>query len=660
MKLYSKGTEEVSGTSWLMTRTSSSLVSCEQSPVHGILADNRSCAACADQLIRIFSPAGKLLASIKGNTDVVRALCKVPKGHVSHADFASASNDGAIRLWTLSGRQVGELQGHESFIYSLASLPNGDLLSSGEDRTVRVWRGFQCIQTITHPAISVWSVAVCRETGDIVTGASDKIARVFTRSKDRQAEPQVIRHFEDSVKSSSIPQQQVGEIQKEKLAGPEYLQQKSGTKEGQTVMIREPDGSVTAHQWSIAASQWVKVGTVVDAEGSSGKKVDYLGNEYDYVFDVDIAEGKPPLKLPYNLSQNPYEAATKFIQDNELPMGYLDQVANFIVTNTQGATIGQSSQPAPAGSDPWGTESRYRPGDASAAQVPPPPASRPKVLPQKQYLSIKTANLKTIQKKIEELNEKLIAEGSKEIALNPSGLTTLHNLIQYLEQNPSSTAKPVSADTDGLELILGIVTTWPPAHRLPGLDVLRLLVAATPSAANYRSQDGSSVVESLEQSGVFEDKDRSNNIMLAVRVFANLFETDKGRTLAERKFEKIHELVKTASEGTTNRNLVIAVATLYVNYAVLYTSPPFSELPSAADRALELTDDLAQILASTTDSESVYRSLVAVGTLLTLGEEVQEAAKQVYDINGALKKAEQGIRESRIKGVVAEIRELLK
>ncbi|MCJ1356837.1 MAG: hypothetical protein MMC33_006833 [Icmadophila ericetorum] len=630
--------------------------------VWGVLAYDKDLiiTACADQLIRVFNPAGKLLTSIKGNTDVVRALCKVPKGHVSQADFASASNDGAIRLWKLGGRQVGELHGHESFIYSLASLPNGDILSSGEDRTVRVWRGLECIQTITHPAISVWSVAVCQETGDIVTGASDKIARVFTRSKDRQAEPQVLQHFEDSVKSSSIPQQQVGEIQKEKLPGPEFLQQKSGTKEGQTAMVREPNGSITVHQWSMAASQWVKVGTVVDAEGSSGKKVDYLGKEYDYVFDVDIEDGKPSLKLPYDLSQNPYEAATKFITDNELPIGYLDQVANFIVTNTQGATIGQPTQPAPAGSDPWGTESRYRPGDGAAAQAPRPPASRPKVLPQKQFLSIKTANLKTIQKKIEELNDKLIAEGSKDIALNVSQLSTLQNLIQYLEQNPSSTANPTSADTDGLELILDIVAVWPSADRLPGLDVLRLLAAATPSTANYRNQDGGSVVETLEQSGVFEDKDRSNNIMLAVRVFANLFETEKGRALAENKFDRIHQLVKSASEGTANRNLVIAVATLYVNYAVLYTSPPFSELPSATDRALELTDDLTQILATTTDSEAVYRSLVAVGTLLTLGEEVQEAAKQVYNIGGALKKSEQGIREPRIKGIVSEIRELLK
>lgn len=618
---------------------------------------------CADKFIRIFSPTGKLLRTIKGDPDVIRALCIVPKGHESRADFASASNDGVIRLWQLNGRQVGELRGHESFIYSLASLPNGDIISSGEDRTVRVWRSSECIQTITHPAISVWGVAVCSETGDIVSGASDRIVRVFSRSTDRQAEVQVIQAFEESVKSSSIPQQQVGEVNKEQLPGPEFLTQKSGTKEGQVVMIREPNGSVTAHQWSGGAQQWVNVGTVVDAVGSSGKKIDYLGAEYDYVFDVDIEDGKPPLKLPYNLSQNPYEAATKFIQNNELPVGYLDQVANFITTNIQGATIGQSSQApqtAPAGSDPWGMENRYRPGDASSVPAPlQSAATKPKVIPQTQYLSIKTANLKTIQKKIEELNEQLVNEGSKDVALNPTQIEMLRSLIRQLEQSAAVAAQSSSAMMSGIELVMHIVTKWPPAQRLPGLDLLRLLAAATPSTAEYTAPNGSSIVEVLEGSEVFNDKDRSNNIMLAVRALANLFETEKGQSLADSKFDKVHSLVRSSSLDTTNRNLTIAVTTLYINYAVLCTSASHSGLPSSSDRGLLLLDDLAGIMASATDSEAVYRSLVAAGTLLTLGEEMQIAAKEVYDVPSTLRKIEQGIKEARIQAVIAEIRSVL-
>lgn len=622
-------------------------------------ANLQAVIGCADKFIRIFSPTGKLLRTIKGSPDVIRALCIVPKGHESRADFASASNDGVIRLWQLNGRQVGELRGHESFIYSLASLPNGDIISSGEDRTVRVWRGNECIQTITHPAISVWGVAVCSENGDIVSGASDRIVRVFSRSTDRQAEAQVIRAFEESVKSSSIPQQQMGDVNKEQLPGPEFLTQKSGTKEGQVVMIKEPNGSVTAHQWSQGAQQWVNVGTVVDAVGSSGKRIDYLGAEYDYVFDVDIEEGKPPLKLPYNLSQNPYEAATKFIEDNELPIGYLDQVADFITKNTQGATIGQPSQvpqTAPPGADPWGMENRYRPGEASSVPTQPPSAStKPKILPQTQYLSIKTANLKTIQKKIEELNEQLITEGSKDVALDPANIEILRSLVKQLEQSAAVAAQASDTVTKGIQLVVLIISRWPAAQRLPGLDLLRLLAAATPSTAEYGASIGGSIVEVLEASGVFNDKDRSNSIMLAVRAFANLFETEQGRRVVDTKFAKIHGLVQSSSLGTTNRNLTVAVATLYINYAVLCTSPSHSGLPSSIDRGLSLLEDLAGMLASATDSEAVYRILVATGTLLALGEEVQIAAKEVYDVPSILGKIERGMKEPRIQAVIAEV-----
>ena len=619
--------------------------------------------ACADKLIRIFTPTGKLLKTIRGNKDVVRALCRVPKGHPSRAEIASASNEGVIRLWQLNGRQVGELRGHESFIYSLVSLPNGELVSSGEDRTVRVWRGTECIQTITHPAISVWGVAVCAETGDIVSGASDRIVRVFSRNSEKQAEPQVVQAFEDSVKASSIPQEQVGDVNKEKLPGPEFLEQKSGTKEGQVVMVRQGDGSVTAHQWSQGARQWMNVGTVVDSSGSSGKKIHYLGLDYDYVFDVDIEDGKPPLKLPYNLSQNPYEAATKFIEDNELPIGYLDQVANFIVTNTKGATLGSSSQQqqnVPAGADPWGSESRYRPGDASSAPgQSAATTSKPKILPQTHYLSITTANLQTVRKKIEELNEQLIQEGSKDVALNPPQVESLRALIKYLEQSAVGASKPSPVVADGLGIVFNIVTKWPAAQRLPGLDLLRLLAAASPSTAEYKTSSADGIVEILASSGVFEDKDRSNNIMLAIRAFANLFVTEKGRDLADIKFDSIHSLVKSSSLATTNRNLTLAVTTLYINYAVLFTSASYAELPSSIDRGLALMEDLSGIISSATDSEAIYRCLVAAGTLFMLGEEVHMAAKEVYNIESALQQVKQSSQEPRISGVLAEINVLL-
>ena len=54
-------------------------------------------------------------------------------------------------------------------------------------------------------------------------------------------------------------------------------------------------------QWSLAEGKWSKIGDVVDAVGEKRKQL-HEGQEYDYVFDVDIGEGMPALKLPYNVT----------------------------------------------------------------------------------------------------------------------------------------------------------------------------------------------------------------------------------------------------------------------------------------------------------------------------------------------------------------------
>lgn len=91
-----------------------------------------------------------------------------------------------------------------------------------------------------------------------------------------------------------------------------------GKKPGEVKMIKN-NGLVEAHQvclilvfgklpvmthlgqWDNASGAWQKIGDVVDAVGQNRKQL-YEGKEYDYVFDVDIQDGVPPLKLPYNVT----------------------------------------------------------------------------------------------------------------------------------------------------------------------------------------------------------------------------------------------------------------------------------------------------------------------------------------------------------------------
>lgn len=593
-------------------------------------------------------------------------MCKLPNGHPSGAEFASAGNDGIIRLWGLRGsRPVAELNGHENYIYSISALPNGNLVSSSEDRTVKIWQGTQCIQTITHPAISVWCVAVCKDDGDIVTGASDNIIRVFSTDRSRQATAEVIKAFEDSVKGSAIPQQQLGEINKEKLMSRAELSGRAGKQDGQIIMARENDGSVTAHSWSLGERKWIEVGTVVDAT-TSGKMVGYNGREYDYVFDVDIEDGKPPLKLPYNATQNPYEAATKFINDNELPIGYLDQVVQFINTNTQGVSIGPET-PAPVGADPWGQESRYRPGDiqqTSSRSVPTGTQPPKPILPQQEYLSITNANLKVVFKKLEEFNQGFITD-REDIALDSVQINTLNQLVQQLESSPKGLpASQEQIAEQSMSILIHIITRWPTASRLPALDLLRILVSASNSAAAYGTSSSllganSTIIDAFNQVGLGSEKSLPNHVMLATRALANMFMQEGGRVFADEKFNEIKEFAQVLLNDKSNRNLGVALATLYINYAVSFTSPKRRELPHTREQSMALLKDLSTLLKTWNDSEVVYRSLVAIGTLLYVGDDVAKATKSTTNAAKLVQAAGSSSQESRIKRIVAEIEEHL-
>jgi phospholipase A-2-activating protein len=610
-------------------------------------------AGCADKFIRIFRRDGKLVKKSKGGNDVVRALCRLPPS-ASPAQFASAGNDAIIRLWTLDGAEVAQLHGHENFIYSLTSLPSGELVSSSEDRTVRIWRGTDCIQTITHPAISIWSVAVCKENGDIVTGASDKIVRIFSRSAERHADAQTIAAFEESVKASAIPQQAMGDINKEQLPGPEFLTQKSGTKEGQVQMIKEYNGNITAHQWSSAAQQWLNVGTVVDSAGGGDKK-EYMGKQYDYVFDVDIAEGAPPLKLPYNLSQNPYEAARKFIEDNELPLSYLDQVAGFITSNTKGATIGQSDSEAPqtAAQDPWGTSSRYRPGEGG-----PEAPARPKALPQREYLSIVSANFPAMTRKIQELNTQLVSSGEKGISLNPSDVSTLSSSIAALETSLSSTATSASPPNfdNAVRLAIHISTKWSAANRVPGLDLYRLLAAVSPSTIS--AQDPVEVLAEAEALSTSAAPTNAPAAMLALRFYANMFKHDAGKEYASAHMD---DIVAATSRAITafvaNRNVLAAAMTVAINYAVLLSSSGSTDTTGSA--AQTLMKDAMRVLSAkeVIDSEVLYRGMIALGTFLSV-KELKEGV-EVARVRDVCSRVEKVAKEPRLQHVCTEVRLLL-
>ena len=67
-------------------------------------------------------------------------------------------------------------------------------------------------------------------------------------------------------------------------------------------------------------------------------------------------------------TENPYEAAQKFLHTNELPLSYLDEVVKFIEKNTAGVQLGSGGSGA---GDPYTGGGAYRPGNATSSQAQP-------------------------------------------------------------------------------------------------------------------------------------------------------------------------------------------------------------------------------------------------------------------------------------------------
>ena len=139
-----------------------------------------------------------------------------------------------------------------------------------------------------------------------------------------------------------------------------------GKKDGQVQMIKNED-KIEAYQWSSSEQQWINIGEVVGSNNSNKPTymgqyhhlwvfnislVTFPGKEYDYVFSVDIQEGRPPLKLPYNMSEDPWEVAQRFIDNENLDQGFLEQVANFIYDNSK-ATGQSQTQDSSSYRDPF-------------------------------------------------------------------------------------------------------------------------------------------------------------------------------------------------------------------------------------------------------------------------------------------------------------------
>ncbi|KAG7330272.1 hypothetical protein KOW79_006494 [Hemibagrus wyckioides] len=598
----------------------------------------------ADKTIKLWK-AGRCERTFSGHEDCVRGLAVL-----NSLEFFSCSNDASIRRWMVTGECVQVYYSHTNYIYSLAVFPNGqDFISTGEDRTVRIWKNGECAQTIRLPAQSVWCCCVLPNK-DIVIGASDGVIRVFTDSEERVASAEDLQAFEEELSKATIDPKtgDLGDIKIEELPGKEHLNE-PGNRDGQTRLIKE-GSNVEAYQWSMSDSRWVKIGDVVGGSSKqNSKSVMYEGKEYDFVFTIDVNEGGPSMKLPYNVNDDPWLAAHNFLQKNDLNPMFLDQVANFIIENTKGHTLG----PAPAAAvDPFTGAGRYIPGSADPRQGfgtdpftgagryipgsgPAPTASSGVADPftggsayssaalQKSVTNIyfpktdgvmfEQANATQILAKLRELN----SNAPEDHRMSDDVLGNLEKLLITVSDTKNQdqpTAEQIS--------ILWRTSHWPEDIVFPVLDILRMAVRHPEiNAQMCGGTEGESLCNHLL--GLMSPEGRAANQMLALRTFCNCFSGSRGRSLLLSQREAV---LSRAVELRTvcNKNIHVALATLVLNYAgVLHGQDVEIEAKaqclSVASSALEVVQD----------KEAVFRLLVALGTTVSGDSTAKDLARSL-------------------------------
>lgn len=560
----------------------------------------------ADKTIVYWNADGDRLKVLKGHTDCVRGLASLGDG-----SLVSCANDAVIRYWNEDGECVRELCGHSNYIYSLAqnlALGRGIIVSGGEDSSLRMWNvdSGELGSPIIHPTQSVWSVA-CLKNGDIVTGSSDGVVRVFTRDSDRFASEAVRNAFSEAVKVRvEKMNEELGGMKKTDLPGENSLLV-DGTQDGQTKMVRHQDGSVKCYSWE--NGKWNLVGDVTGATGASPtSKKQFEGKSYDYVFSVDIADDAPPLNLPYNRGEDPWQVAQTFIHKHNLPQAYLDQVANFIVKNAK-SDVPSELQPSVSGyQDPFTGGSRYVPGSAAsntsaggnvdpftgASSYSTAASSRVEVnftqgkhFPVTTYLTFDKCDPQKVLEKLREFNQK-----------QAEGTSVSDNLLETVVRLAADVSEIDKTAIEALRHLL----RWPSDVLFPVLDITRLAI---------RNEQLFNFLNSFQLLEIIMPNLNTSaaNQLMIIRCLVNMMNHASGRQQVESCLKPTIEIVKEIKSGSAN--LQIAIATFYLNATI-------SQKQQAAvnnDSCHLITEGLIELLLWSTDLEACYRSIQAIGNL---------------------------------------------
>ncbi|XP_059653855.1 uncharacterized protein LOC132300680 isoform X2 [Cornus florida] len=534
-----------------------------------------------------------------GHTDTVRGLAVMPG-----LGILSASHDGSIRLWAISGEVLMEMVGHTSIVYSVDSHASGLIVSGSEDCFAKIWKDGVCVQSIEHPGC-VWDTKFL-DNGDLVTACSDGVVRIWTVHQDRVADLLDLESYSSQLSQYKGSRKRVGGLKLEELPGLDALQI-PGTSDGQTKVVREGDNGV-AYAWNLGEQKWDKIGEVVDGPDDGMKRPVLDGIQYDYVFDVDIGDGEPIRKLPYNRSDNPYTTADNWLLKENLPLSYREQIVQFILQNSgqRDTTFDSSFR------DPFTGSSAYIPGEPSNKYA---VSAKPtyKHIPKKGMLVFDVAQFDGILKKISEFNNSLLSDPDKKnMSLTELEFSRLDAIVKILKDT-SHYHRSRFSDAD-IALLLKLLKSWTLATIFPVIDILRMIVLHPDGATlllKHINDENDILMEMIKM--VTTSPPLPANILTSIRAVTNLFKNSCYYQWLQKHRDEIIDAFSSCY-SSSNKNVQVSFSTLILNYAVLLIESKDQEGQSQVlSVALEIAEE------ENLEVDAKFRALVAIGSLMLEG-----------------------------------------
>ena len=624
----------------------------------------------ADKAQRVWDGHGKCTGVLKGHVDVVRGMCKGPDG-----GFISVANDSAEVFWKrnatgFSADRIIDGLHDGSFAYRVASREdNGDwkVASAGEDNMVRIVYvsgskdDYKCAQTLAHPG-TVWDVDIL-SNGDILSACSDGTARLFTKKESLVADAEAMKAYEEAISARQVSSKLVGGIDVSKLQDADEALAVPGNKEGEQKIVRRGKGA-EVYLWSAGESKWSKVGDVVDDPNSASSGVgpgELNGKKYDFLFDVEVGEGGTYKKLGYDRGENPYVAAQRFIDDNELNQDFLDQIAKHIETqvgpeammevDSGGADpLTGGSRYVPSGLNGAGnfvdgsplTEGRYRPGagmsSSTSARSSPP---MKKLIPHRHGMTTFTSSdqLTKIQGKVLELNK------SASPNLDDDEIKMFETLLI-----PHISSKGSVVLDDAECAIVEKMVKWPTSMVFPAIDIARLVVGQ-PSGGSYLFGKRNGAILDDILGHMKSEEVKAPVLLMGCRFLCNMFGNSVTSSVVR---SRCKEILEACEKATTSDNVRVrsTFASVLVNYAVLFhdSKASFVEREPALKVAVQLVTSVEK------GEEILFRLTVAMGTLMA---DDDESAMKGVELGAAVAAASAASKSKRLQDAALDISTLI-